>query len=73
MKIYVFITSNDEVSVNYSLLLHLLNTEHKPSVKKRSTGVDFEFYRSSRENSDRFHLWIDEPYCVIGFRDCVET
>ena len=62
MKFYVFNTSSDKVSVNYSLSLGLLNTEHKPSVKKRSigpvsdrsTGIDFEFYRSG---PDQFHLW----------------
>ena len=57
-------TSSEKVSVNYSLSLGLLNTEHKPSVKKRSTGpvrpvnfkfcagwstgIDFEFYQSGR-------------------------
>ena len=54
MKFYASNTSSDKVGVNYSLSLDLLNTEHKPSVKKRSTGpvsdrstgVDFEFYRS---------------------------
>ena len=65
MKFYVFNTPSDKVRVNYSFLLRLLNTEHKPSVKKkrstkpvsdRSTGVDFEIYRSGRENPDRFHL-----------------
>ena len=34
MKFYVFNTSSDKVSVNYSLSLGLLSTEHKPSVKK---------------------------------------
>ena len=34
MKFYVFYTSSDEVSVNYSPSLGLLNTERKPSVKK---------------------------------------
>ena len=52
MKFYVFNACSDKVSVNYSLSLGLLNTEYKPSVKKRSTGqstgVDFEFYRSGR-------------------------
>ena len=57
MKFYVFNTSSDKVSVNYSLSLGSLNTEHTPSVKKkrwtgpvsdRSTRVDFEFYRSGR-------------------------
>ena len=50
-------------------LLDALNSEQKPSVKKRytkpvryrstgrSTGVDFEIYRSGQENSDRFHVW----------------
>ena len=38
MKFYVFDTSSDKVSVNYSLLLGLLNTEHKPSVKKKQNG-----------------------------------
>ena len=53
----MFKTSSDKVNENYSLSLGLLNTEHKPSVKKkrstglvsdRSTGVDFEFYRLGR-------------------------
>ena len=64
MKFYGFNTSSDKVSLNYSLLLRLLNTKRKPSGKKRSTGpvsdrsigVDFEFYRSGRENPDRFPL-----------------
>ena len=55
MKFCAFNTSSDIVSVNYSLSL-LLNAERKPSVKKRSTGpvsdrstgVDFEFYRTDR-------------------------
>ena len=29
-------------------LLDVLNSEQKPSVKKRSTGVDFEIYRAGR-------------------------
>ena len=37
--------------------LDALNSKQKPFVKKRSTGVDFEIYRSGRENPDRFHLW----------------
>ena len=49
--------------------LNTLNSEQKPSAKNRltgpvknrstgrSTGDDFEIYRSGRENSDRFHLW----------------
>ena len=32
MKFYVFNISSDKVSVNYSLPLNLLNTEHKPLV-----------------------------------------
>ena len=64
MKFYVFNTSSDKVGVNYSLSLGLLNTERKPSIKKRSTGpesdrstgrsicrltsVHFEFYWSGR-------------------------
>ena len=52
---------------NFSL--NTLNSEEKPSVKKRSTGPvgnrstdrstgdDFEIYRSGRKNPDRFHLW----------------
>ena len=48
--------------------LNTLNSEQKPSaknwltgpVKNRSTGDDFEIYRSGRENPDRFHL-----YCVV--------
>ena len=56
MKFDVFKTSSDKVCANYSSSLGLLNTEHKLSVKKRSTalvsnrltGVDFEFYRSGR-------------------------
>ena len=67
MKFYVFNTSSDDVGVNYNLSLGLFNTEHKPSVKKRSTGpvsdrstgVDFEFYRSRRVQKILigFHLW----------------
>ena len=66
MKFYVFNTSSDKVSANYSLSLGLLKTEHKPSVKKtkrstgpvrnQSTGVDFEIYWLGQENPDRFHL-----------------
>ena len=44
---------------NFSL--DTLNSEEKPSVKNRSTcrstGDDFEIYRSGRKNPDRFHLW----------------
>ena len=48
---------------NFSL--NTFNSEQKPSaknrltgtVKNRSTGDDFEIYRSGRENPDRFHLW----------------
>ena len=55
-------TSSDEASVTYSLSLGLLNTEHKPSVKKwstgpvsdRSTGIDFKFYWSGRQNLTGF-------------------
>ena len=44
------------MSLYCTLHTALLNTKHKPSVKKRSTGpvsdrsngVDFEFYRSGR-------------------------
>ena len=57
MKFYVFNTFRDEVGVNYTFSLGLLNSERKPSVKKTGRlGVDFEFYRSGRENCDRFHL-----------------
>ena len=61
MKFYEFNTSSDKVSVNYSLSLSLLITERSLSVTKnrsigRSTGVEFEFYRSGRKNLDRFHL-----------------
>ena len=56
MKFDVFNTSSDEISVNYSFSLHLLNTERKPLAKKpsngpvsdRSTDEDFQFYRSGR-------------------------
>ena len=56
MKFYEFNTFSDKVSVKYSLSLGLLNTEHKPSVKKwstgpvsdRSTGIGYEFYRLGR-------------------------
>ena len=57
MQFYVFNLSSDKVSVNYSLSLGLLNSEHKRLVKKkrstkpvsdRSTGVHFEFSRSGR-------------------------
>ena len=73
MKFYAFNTSSDKVSVNYSLSLGLLNTEHKPSVKKRSTGpvsdrstgVDFEFYRSGRKNPDRFHLCTTDRQLIV--------
>ena len=34
MKFYVLNTSSDKVSVNYSLSLGLLKTEHKLSIKK---------------------------------------
>ena len=52
---------------NFSL--NTLNSEQKPSaktrltgpVKNRSTGDDFEIYRSDRENPDRFHLWFVAP------------
>ena len=49
--------------------LDALNNEQKPYAKNRSTGpvrnrltgqstgVDFEIYRSGRENPDRFHLY----------------
>ena len=65
MKFYVFNASSDKVSVNCSLCIGLLNTEHKPLVKKkRSTGRrtvgDIAFKLSdpgtepvtSRDNSD---------------------
>ena len=51
---------------NFSL--DALNSEQKPTAKTlvdrpiknrltgRSTGVDFEIYRSGRENPNRFHL-----------------
>ena len=54
---------------NFSL--DTLNSEQKPSVKNRSTGPvrnrltgrstgdDFEIYRSGRENPDRFHLCLN--------------
>ena len=66
MKFYVFNAFSNKFGVNYSLSSGLLNTERKPSVKKkrltgpvndRSTGEDFEFYRSGGKNPDRFHLW----------------
>ena len=65
MKFYAFNTSSDKVSVHCSLSLRILNTEHTPLIKKKrstgpvsdqSTDVDFEIYRSGRENFDRFHL-----------------
>ena len=76
MKFYVLNTSSDKVSVNYSLSLGLLKTEHKLSIKKtggpvsdRSTGRDFKFYRSGRENPDRFHLWsVDKLQIRTVFR-----
>ena len=80
MKFHVFNTSSDKVSVNYSLSLGVLNTKHKPSVKKRSTGpvsdrstgVDFKFYRSGRENPDRCHFCSDYPaYLLNNFRSKV--
>ena len=51
-----------------NFLLDALNSEQKPSAKKRSTGPirnqstggDFEIYRSGRENPDRFHLWHEQ-------------
>ena len=36
MQFYVFNLSNDKVSVNYSLSLGLLNSEHKRLVKKKT-------------------------------------
>ena len=52
MKFYEFNTSSDKVSADHSWSLGLLNAEHKPSAKKRSTGpvsdrstgLNFEFY-----------------------------
>ena len=45
-----------KLSIKYSFSIGLLNTKHKPLVKKRSTGpvcdrsigTDFEFYRLGR-------------------------
>ena len=60
---------------NFSL--NTLNSEEKPSVKNRSTGPvrnrstgrstgnDFEIYRSGRKNPDRFHLWYTQLKCSI--------
>ena len=52
-----------------------LNSEQKLSAKTgrlgrsetgsgRSTGVDFEIYRSGRENPDRFHLCVLQSYFI---------
>ena len=59
--------------------LDALSSKEKPSVKKpvdrasqepvdgRSTGNDFEIYRSGRENPDRFHLWYA---CAVAHEKC---
>ena len=59
-----------------NFLLDKLKSEQKLSVKKwltgpvrnrstgRSTGDDFEIYRSGRENPNRFDLWLDQ---LAGF------
>ena len=66
MKFYVFNTSSDKASVNYSLSLGLwtlnVNLQYEKPVDSvrstgRSIGVDFEFHRSDRGNPDRFQLW----------------
>ena len=75
MEFYVFNTSSDTVSLNYSLSLGLLNTKRKPLVKKqltgRSAGVDFEFYQSGRENSNWFHLCCTEYPLVRAQYDVI--
>ena len=67
---------------NFSL--NTLNSEQKPSAKirltgqvknrstGRSTGDDFEIYRSGRENPDRFHLWsMDRNQEQVPARICL--
>ena len=80
MKYYEFSTCSDKVSVNYSLSLGLLNTEHKPSVKKKSIGpANRRRFRIlpvglGRENPDRFQLWLSGilPQWFCGYVRTVE-